>query len=213
MSLKCEQHQEIFTSLPLKSALAPDRDAGDVATLMRACLVNNRRSSSEKKPEPSKTISSSFQLKAFVMAKHLAQLIIAGAQVVGRAFAQAVRQEIRMSQEAAKRNATRSKENSYKGSFSCNDDVMLFVDATATAAENVRSGLTLDEAKQILNVPDDSDREAIEKSFKHLFEVNDKSKGGSFYLQSKVVWESKEVWDQRVQVISSSFRLSERRSA
>ena len=39
------------------------------------------------------------------MAKHLVQLIIAGAQVVGRAFTQAVRQEIRMSQEAAKRNA------------------------------------------------------------------------------------------------------------
>ncbi len=42
------------------------------------------------------------------MAKHLAQLFVAGAQVVGRAFAQAVRQEIRLSQEAAKRNANRS---------------------------------------------------------------------------------------------------------
>lgn len=39
------------------------------------------------------------------MAKHLVQLIIAGTQVVGRAFARAVRQEIRMSQEAARRNA------------------------------------------------------------------------------------------------------------
>lgn len=43
------------------------------------------------------------------MAKQLAQLIIAGAQVVGKAFTNAVRQEIRMSQEAAKRHATRSK--------------------------------------------------------------------------------------------------------
>ena len=41
------------------------------------------------------------------MAKHLVQLIIAGAQVVGRAFTQAVRQEIRMSQEAAKKSASR----------------------------------------------------------------------------------------------------------
>ena len=40
------------------------------------------------------------------MAKHLVQLIIAGAQVVGRAFTQAVRQEIRMSQEAAKKSAS-----------------------------------------------------------------------------------------------------------
>ena len=36
------------------------------------------------------------------MAKQLIQLIIAGGQVVGKAFASAVRQEIRMSQEAAK---------------------------------------------------------------------------------------------------------------
>ena len=42
------------------------------------------------------------------MAKHLAKLIMTGAQIVGKAFTQAVRQEIRMSQEAAKRNANRA---------------------------------------------------------------------------------------------------------
>ena len=42
------------------------------------------------------------------MAKHIAKLIISGAQIVGKAFTQAVRQEIRLSQEAAKRNAERS---------------------------------------------------------------------------------------------------------
>jgi hypothetical protein len=42
------------------------------------------------------------------MANHLVKLIIAGAQVVGKAFSQAVRQEIRMSQEAAKRHASSS---------------------------------------------------------------------------------------------------------
>ena len=46
---------------------------------------------------------------AFVMAKHLVQLIIAGAQVVGKAFSAAVRQEIRMSQEAAKARSSASK--------------------------------------------------------------------------------------------------------
>ena len=40
--------------------------------------------------------------------KQIAKIIIAGAQIVGKAFTQAVRQEIRMSQEAAKRNAQRS---------------------------------------------------------------------------------------------------------
>ena len=39
------------------------------------------------------------------MAKHLVQFILAGAQIVTRAFANAVRQEIRMSQEAAKRHS------------------------------------------------------------------------------------------------------------
>ena len=42
------------------------------------------------------------------MAKHLAKLVVLGAQMVGKAFTQAVRQEIRMSQEAARRNAERS---------------------------------------------------------------------------------------------------------
>ena len=43
------------------------------------------------------------------MAKHLVQLIIAGAQVVGKASSAAVRQEIRMSQEAAKARSSASK--------------------------------------------------------------------------------------------------------
>ena len=45
----------------------------------------------------------------------------------------------------------------------------------------------LQEAMQILNVENkDLSPEVTEKNFKHLFDVNDKSKGGSFYLQSKV---------------------------
>ena len=44
----------------------------------------------------------------------------------------------------------------------------------------------LQEAKQILNVDNISDVEAVTKKYEHLFAVNDKSKGGSFYLQSKV---------------------------
>ena len=48
-----------------------------------------------------------------------------------------------------------------------------------------RMGMTVDEAKMILNV-EKIDAEAIKKNYEHLFEVNDKSKGGSLYLQSKV---------------------------
>lgn len=42
------------------------------------------------------------------MAKYIAQLIVLGGQVVGRAFARALRQEIEASQEAAKRNQNKS---------------------------------------------------------------------------------------------------------
>ena len=46
--------------------------------------------------------------------------------------------------------------------------------------------LTQQEAKQVLNISDIKDLEKFTKSYEHLFSVNDKSKGGSFYLQSKV---------------------------
>jgi len=117
------------------------------------------------------------------MAKQLIQIIIAGSQVVGKAFANALRQEIRLSQEAAKRHAQNKGEN------------------TAHAAETARLGITLDEAKQILNV-DQLDQEEVNKSYEHLFNINDKSKGGSFYLQSKVV-RAKERIDQEIQLANS----------
>ena len=44
----------------------------------------------------------------------------------------------------------------------------------------------LQEAQQILNIKDLKDVEAFEASYKHLFAMNEKSKGGSLYLQSKV---------------------------
>ena len=46
-------------------------------------------------------------------------------------------------------------------------------------------GITIDEAKQILNI-DNLDPDEVQTKFDHLFQANDKSKGGSFYIQSKV---------------------------
>lgn len=101
------------------------------------------------------------------MAKYLAQIIVLGTQVVGRAFARALRQEIAASQEAAKRagGGTQGRER---------------------AAANARTGLTLEEALRIMNVDNVGNKEEIERNYKYLMEANDKSKGGSFYLQSKV---------------------------
>jgi mitochondrial import inner membrane translocase subunit TIM16 len=46
--------------------------------------------------------------------------------------------------------------------------------------------MTLEEAKQILNVSD-LDATKIQEKYDHLFKLNDKSNGGSFYIQSKVI--------------------------
>ena len=55
----------------------------------------------------------------------------------------------------------------------------------------VSSGLTLDEACKILNVKPPmagkTNVEEIADKFKRLFDVNDPKKGGSFYLQSKIL--------------------------
>ncbi|KAG1437524.1 hypothetical protein G6F56_013063 [Rhizopus delemar] len=45
----------------------------------------------------------------------------------------------------------------------------------------------MEEACQILNVTKEADLTKITKSYDHLFNANDPSKGGSFYIQSKVV--------------------------
>lgn len=53
------------------------------------------------------------------------------------------------------------------------------------------SGLTLDEACRILNVSPpkagQADLGKVHNQFKRLFDTNDPKKGGSFYLQSKVL--------------------------
>ncbi|KAF6200093.1 hypothetical protein GE061_006394 [Apolygus lucorum] len=100
------------------------------------------------------------------MAKYIAQIIVLGTQVVAKAFARAVKQEWAASQEAARRAGG--------GQRGAN-----------RAAANSRTGMTLEEAQQILNV-DGLQPEEVQKKYEHLFNINDKSKGGSFYIQSKV---------------------------
>ncbi|EDW66747.1 mitochondrial import inner membrane translocase subunit Tim16 [Drosophila virilis] len=112
------------------------------------------------------------------MAKYIAQIIVLGGQAIGRAFAKALKQEIAASQEAAKR----------AGGGRQGDQ---------SAESNLRTGMTLEEAKQILNVEDLKSVDSIVKNYEHLFNVNDRAKGGSFYLQSKV-FRAKERLDQEL---------------
>ncbi|XP_078096669.1 mitochondrial import inner membrane translocase subunit tim16 [Mustelus asterias] len=111
------------------------------------------------------------------MAKYLAQIIIVGAQVVGRAFARAVRQEFAASRAAAEARGRTGRQS-----------------AAATSI----SGISLQEAQQILNVTKLNSTD-IQQNYEHLFKVNDKSVGGSFYLQSKVV-RAKERLDEELQI-------------
>ncbi|XP_010887735.1 mitochondrial import inner membrane translocase subunit TIM16 isoform X2 [Esox lucius] len=99
------------------------------------------------------------------MARYLAQIIVMGTQVVGRAFARALRQEYAASQAAAEARGRAGQQS---------------------AATSSITGMSLQEAQQILNVSTLSPEE-IQAKYEHLFKVNDKTAGGSFYLQSKVV--------------------------
>ncbi|KAF3927025.1 hypothetical protein ABW21_db0204349 [Orbilia brochopaga] len=98
------------------------------------------------------------------------QIVATGSRVVGRAFAEAYRQA----------NAS----SKYKAVHSANSH---FADR--------RAGLSVDEACRILNVktPNGSGKltgltmDEVAAQYKRLFDANDPAKGGSFYLQSKVV--------------------------
>ncbi|KAH8598719.1 cochaperone Pam16 [Bisporella sp. PMI_857] len=98
----------------------------------------------------------------------ITQVVITGSRVVGRAFAEAYKQASASSQYAR---------------------------AQAKAGNNTTTfshgGMTLEEACKILNVKPPqqgkTDLENVMDRFKKLFDVNDPQKGGSFYLQSKVL--------------------------
>ncbi|KAK3520323.1 hypothetical protein QTP70_021360, partial [Hemibagrus guttatus] len=127
-------------------------------------------------------------------AKYLAQIVVMGVQVVGRAFARALRQEfagmlltrtdgyllnnlLAPSQAAAQARGQAGKQSAAVSSF---------------------TGMSLQEAQQILNVST-LNPEEIQKNYEHLFKVNDKAVGGSFYLQSKVV-RAKERLDEEIAI-------------
>lgn len=97
------------------------------------------------------------------------QAAITGARILGTAFKEAYKQAS-ASQKYAAAAARSGKHN------------------PITAAS---SGLTLEEACKILNVSPPKggkmDAEAMMERFKKMFDANDPKKGGSFYLQSKIL--------------------------
>lgn len=61
----------------------------------------------------------------------------------------------------------------------------------ASGRASLASGMTLDEACRVLNVKPptggQANMEEVLERYKRLFDANDPQKGGSFYLQSKIV--------------------------
>lgn len=101
------------------------------------------------------------------MANNLIKVIVAGVQIVGRAFTRAVRKEFAASQQAAEKAGGGEK-------------------GQRSAAVTGFQGISLDEAIKILNIDSIKDAEKFNKSYEHLMKVNDKGQGGTLYLQSKV---------------------------
>ena len=99
-------------------------------------------------------------------------LVVTGTRVFGRAFAEAYKQA-----SASSKYAAEMKKGNVTG-----------------ASTYASSGLTLDEACKILNVKPpqaaaarEAQLETVMERFKKLFDINDPEKGGSFYLQSKIL--------------------------
>lgn len=102
----------------------------------------------------------------------ITQVVIIGSRVVGRAFTEAYKQA------AASSQYQRAQQKAGLG-------------GGASGRASLSAGMTLDEACKILNVKPpkggEADMEEVMDRFKRLFDTNDPQKGGSFYLQSKVL--------------------------
>lgn len=98
-------------------------------------------------------------------------MVLIGTRVLGRAFAEAYKQASASSQYQ------RAQQKAGNGSTS--------------GRASLSSGMTLDEACKILNVKPpqggQANMEEVMDRFKRLFDANEPSKGGSFYLQSKIL--------------------------
>ncbi|KAI1362268.1 Pam16-domain-containing protein [Xylaria arbuscula] len=107
---------------------------------------------------------------AFLAAHRIiSQIVVTGSRVLGRAFTEAYKQA-QASSNYARAQAKINPNAPTRGGA---------------------GGMTLDEACKILNVKPpqgvNTNAEEVMERFKKLFDANDPQKGGSFYLQSKIL--------------------------
>eukprot|EP00052_Salpingoeca_macrocollata_P021157 m.180660 g.180660 ORF g.180660 m.180660 type:complete len:168 (-) comp21468_c3_seq4:29-532(-) len=110
----------------------------------------------------------------------IAQIIVAGVQVVGRAFAQAYREAAATAAKGGAQAAANAAKSGAKNGAKQQST------AAAAGATQARGMMELEEARKILHVDSTATWEEALDKFDHLFKINDKKNGGSFYLQSKV---------------------------
>ncbi|KAI5794368.1 mitochondrial import inner membrane translocase subunit tim16 [Peziza echinospora] len=106
----------------------------------------------------------------------ISQVVLIGSRAIGRAFVEAYRQH-----SATTKYAAASASGRINGGSGSGDQLT-----------RRNAGLSLDEACKILNVKPpaaggEANLEDVMERFKRLFDQNDPKKGGSFYLQSKVL--------------------------
>ncbi|XP_050508763.1 mitochondrial import inner membrane translocase subunit TIM16-like [Diabrotica virgifera virgifera] len=109
------------------------------------------------------------------MVKSLPKVIYHGVKVFLKSVKKSVAEEIALSQQRAK--IRYSKEN-------------------PGIEPKEKNRMSIAEAKLILNVSKLCPKE-VEYNFRHLFDVNSEGKGGSFYLQSKIL-QAKKVLDMEL---------------
>ncbi|KAG9300273.1 hypothetical protein G9A89_011346 [Geosiphon pyriformis] len=107
-------------------------------------------------------------------ARILAQIIVTGVQIFGKATVEAWKQ--------AKANRVRGP-NGGNGGLGSSTSTWGGIESLTR-----QTGISIEEACQILNIKKDTieDFANVIKQYEHLYKMNDKTKGGSFYLQCKI---------------------------
>ncbi|KAF4595485.1 mitochondrial import inner membrane translocase subunit TIM16 [Ophiocordyceps camponoti-floridani] len=115
---------------------------------------------------------------------------ITGSRILGRSFMAAYKQ----AQASSQYQRAQAKVGGSPGS----------------GVSSLSSSMTLDEACRILNVKPpasgQANAEQVLERYKHLFDANDPQKGGSFYLQSKIV-RAKERFERELGPIRAQAEL------
>ncbi|KAF8357353.1 hypothetical protein PRIPAC_92348, partial [Pristionchus pacificus] len=118
-----------------------------------------------------------------IMWRNMVKVALAAGEAFGKALTKAVKEEMKATQQAAERHAASS-----GGSRE---------DTRQNANANARLGISLEESLKILDVKEPLNEKEVKERYEFLFPLNDKTKGGSFYLQSKI-YRAKERIDEEL---------------